>query len=133
MNDTRQKQDRLLWSRIDEMMSQKLKPSQIAYHLDIPVSTVKRLSRLTYEELLERQTRGRVQSCKLDKYEPLVVSLLTAYPPLSASQLLEMLQVHYPDMPSVCLRSVSSYMRRIRTKYHIPTKASLIRSGARHS
>lgn len=122
MEQQKNQADLQLWSRISELREEGLSQSQIARHLQISGSTVKRLCHLTFDELLARQSRQRTYPRKLDKYENLVKSLLTVHPYLSSIQILERIQAHDPHMPYVCGKTVLNYTRYIREKYNLPFK-----------
>ncbi|WP_315814078.1 IS21 family transposase [Paraflavitalea speifideaquila] len=94
--------------------------SYISNHLGLNWRTVKRLLVVEddrdYEEILQR---GVEKDCILDRYEVFIKLKLEQYPDTSSAQMHDWLKEHYPDLPSVSVRTVFNYVSRVRQRYQL--------------
>lgn len=110
----------IMWSKINELISDGLNYSQISRQLEMHRQTVSHYASMTYEEFTQSRSFQREYSHKLDAYEPYVLQLLGKYPFMSAAQVHDRLRENYPDMKVVSDKTVFNFVKRIRKTHDIP-------------
>lgn len=110
-----------MWSKINELSRQSLSQMQIALKLDISRDTVRRYQRMSEKEFEEHiKSEALRRKRKLEPYEGFIKDLLQETLFLSASQIYDRLQEHYPDLPEVSERTVYNTVCLIREREELP-------------
>ena len=121
-----------MWNKVNELSRENLSQQQIAIKLGIYRDTVRRYQMMSESEFNEHLHReARRHPCKLDPYRNFIVDQLVAAPFLSSAQVLDHLNEHFPDLPSVSERTVYNVVRRIREEEDIAKEAEPGRSFSR--
>lgn len=110
----------IMWSKINELISDGLKFSQISRKLGLHRQTVSHYASMTFEEFQNSTSYQREYAHKLDIYEDYVLELLDKYSFISAAQVHDKLREHYPDMQKVSDKTVFNFVRRLRLTHDIP-------------
>ncbi len=124
ITDTMEEHDKksklIMWSKINEFISDGLKISQISRKLGLHRQTVSHYASMTFEEFQNSTSYQREYAHKLDIYEEYVLQLLGKYPFVSAAQVHDRLREHYPDMEKVSEKTVFNFVKRLRLTHDIP-------------
>lgn len=110
----------IMWSKINELISNGLKKSQISRLLGLDRGTVRRYASMSLEEFTASTSYERMYVHKLDPYEGFVVDYLTEFPFVSAAQVHDHLREKKPDFPKVSDKTVFNFVRRLRLTHDIP-------------
>lgn len=110
----------IMWSKINELISDGLNFSQISRKLHMNRQTVSLYASMSLEEFMKSRSYQREYAHKLDVYEDYVLALLRKYPFVSSAQVHDRLREHHPEMQKVSEKTVFNFVRRLRLTHDIP-------------
>jgi hypothetical protein len=108
-----------MYNELHQLHRNGMTPPQIASNLVMDTRTVKKLLAMSEQEYLNNQQHLSTRTKKLAPYEDYIKSRLEFCPKASALQVHCWLKGHYPDFPSVSLKSVYNFVLYVRNKYQL--------------
>jgi len=112
----------LMWSKVNNLNSEHLNISQIAFELKMSRTTVRKYLSMSFDEFRRSESYQRRYKSKLDKYESFIKNKLDDHSYFSSSQIFDHLQEHFPDFPNVCYKTVYNYVQQVRSKFNLPKR-----------
>ena len=92
---------------------------QIASFMRMDTRTVKKLLEMSEQEYLDFQQHLSTRSKKLTPYEDYIKSRVELCLEASSAQVHDWLKEHYPDFPSVSIKSVYNFVLYVRNKHQL--------------
>jgi len=92
---------------------------QIASFMGMDTRTVKKLLEMSEQEYLDFQQHLSTRSKKLTPYEDYIKSRVELCLEASSAQVHDWLKEHYPDFPSVSIKSVYNFVLYVRNKHQL--------------
>ena len=109
----------IMYYKIKELLSKGFSKSKISRKLGVSRKTVSRYISMSEAEFHHWSEHVHKKPQKLERYENLVLGWLEEHGDLSGYQVHDWLLEHVPEL-RVSRRTVSTFVRDIRQKYHIP-------------
>lgn len=116
MKDAEKSKKILMWSKVNQFLSEKLKYSQIAKKLGIDPRTVKRLSQIDFETY-RQSLDSKIKVKKLSKYEEFIKDKLEFCEDLSSASIEDKLKEQFGSQIDVCPKTVYNYVQEVRQKF----------------
>lgn len=116
-----------MWNKVNQLFEKGFSKSQISRKTGLSRPTIRHYLKLTAQEFANSTSYKRTYRKRLDKYFCFIKKELDDCNDLSAAQIYDHLQEHFPGMEMVCEKTVFNYVQAIRTKYSIKKSTEIER------